>query len=142
MECGGIISKGNCKALATKTGMYSTLGEAIAEMAKLEKNREISTYQKILKFFLGVLFSISFVAVLIIGIKLISADVAFMEVLSLAVVLLVASIPIAMQVVCTATLAMGSRSMSEKKASVTRLAAIEEMAGMVVLCSDKTGTLT
>lgn len=47
-----------------------------------------------------------------------------------------------MQVVCTATLAMGSRLMSDRKAAVTRLASIEEMAGMVVLCSDKTGTLT
>lgn len=80
--------------------------------------------------------------VTIIVVKLIVLGIDPWEVLSLAVVLLVASIPIAMQVVCTATLAMGSRAMSDKKAMVTRLASIEEMAGMVVLCSDKTGTLT
>lgn len=82
------------------------------------------------------------ICVLVIVIKLVVLGIQIGEVLSLAVVLLVASIPIAMQVVCTATLAMGSREMSDKKASVTRLASIEEMAGMVVLCSDKTGTLT
>ena len=52
------------------------------------------------------------------------------------------SIPIAMQVVCTTTMAVGSKHLSEKKAVVARLSAIEELAGMSILCSDKTGTLT
>ena len=42
----------------------------------------------------------------------------------------------------TTTLALGSRQLSAQGAIVTRLPAIEEMAGMTVLCSDKTGTLT
>jgi H+-transporting ATPase len=58
------------------------------------------------------------------------------------VVLLVASIPIAMPVVSTSTMALGSRALSAKGAIVTRLASIEEVAGMTMLCSDKTGTLT
>lgn len=56
--------------------------------------------------------------------------------------LLVASIPIAIEIVSTATLALGSRQLSEHGAIVTRLTSIEEMAGMNMLCSDKTGTLT
>lgn len=64
------------------------------------------------------------------------------QVLSLGVVLLVASIPIAMQVVFTTTLALGSQTLASKEAIVTRLASIEELAGMKVLCSDKTGTIT
>ena len=47
-----------------------------------------------------------------------------------------------MQVVCTTTMAVGSKHLSEKKAVVARLSAIEELAGMSILCSDKTGTLT
>ena len=43
---------------------------------------------------------------------------------------------------CTTTLAIGSRKMSVHGAIVSRLPAIEEMAGMNMLCSDKTGTLT
>ena len=46
------------------------------------------------------------------------------------------------QIVTTTTLALGSRYLSGKGAIVTRLSAIEEMAGMDMLCSDKTGTLT
>ncbi len=64
------------------------------------------------------------------------------EALSFTVVLLVASIPIAIEIVCTTTLALGSRTLSQEGAIVTRLASIEEMAGMNMLCSDKTGTLT
>jgi H+-transporting ATPase len=64
------------------------------------------------------------------------------EALSFTVVLLVASIPIAIEIVCTTTLALGSRQLSLEGAIVTRLASIEEMAGMNMLCSDKTGTLT
>jgi H+-transporting ATPase len=64
------------------------------------------------------------------------------EALSFAVVLLVASIPVAIEIVCTTTLALGSHELSSEGAIVSRLAAIEDMAGMTILCSDKTGTLT
>jgi H+-transporting ATPase len=68
--------------------------------------------------------------------------VSFMEALSFAVVLMVASIPMAMEIVTTTTLALGSKELTKHGAIVTRLAAIEDMAGMAILCSDKTGTLT
>merc|ERR1711871_1020809 len=62
--------------------------------------------------------------------------------ISFTVVLLVASIPIAIEIVCTTTLALGSKNLSKMGAIVKRLAAIGDMAGMNMLCSDKTGTLT
>merc|ERR1719277_2925866 len=68
--------------------------------------------------------------------------VPFVEALSFVVVLMVASIPMAIEIVCTTTLALGSKELSAQGAIVTRLAAIEDMAGMAILCSDKTGTLT
>jgi H+-transporting ATPase len=64
------------------------------------------------------------------------------EAISFTVVLLVASIPMAMEIVTTTTLSLGSKELSNHGAIVTRLAAIEDLAGMSVLCSDKTGTLT
>jgi H+-transporting ATPase len=64
------------------------------------------------------------------------------EALSFTVVLLVASIPMAIEIVTTTTLALGSKELSHHGAIVSRLAAIEDMAGMAILCSDKTGTLT
>merc|ERR1712178_250677 len=46
------------------------------------------------------------------------------------------------EIVTTTTLALGSKELTKHGAIVTRLAAIEDMAGMAILCSDKTGTLT
>lgn len=58
------------------------------------------------------------------------------------IVLFLTAIPIATPVVVTATMALGARKMADAHAVVTKLSAIEELAGMTVLCSDKTGTLT
>lgn len=57
-------------------------------------------------------------------------------------VLLIGGIPIAMPTVLSVTMAIGSHRLSEQGAITKRMTAIEEMAGMDVLCSDKTGTLT
>jgi H+-transporting ATPase len=57
-------------------------------------------------------------------------------------VLLVASVPVALPAVMSVTMALGALALSKQKAIVSRLSAIEELAGVNVLCSDKTGTLT
>ncbi|MBA0557387.1 hypothetical protein Golob_014461, partial [Gossypium lobatum] len=57
-------------------------------------------------------------------------------------VLLIGGIPIAMPTVLSVTMAIGSHRLSLQGAITKRMTAIEEMAGMDVLCSDKTGTLT
>ncbi|HSQ86765.1 MAG TPA: HAD-IC family P-type ATPase, partial [Desulfobacterales bacterium] len=57
-------------------------------------------------------------------------------------ILVVSAIPVAMPAVLSVTMAIGARALANMKAIVTRLESIEEMAGMDILCSDKTGTLT
>jgi H+-transporting ATPase len=65
-----------------------------------------------------------------------------LRILQFVLVLLVASIPVAMPAVFSVTMALGALALSRQKAIVSRLEAIEEMAGVDILCSDKTGTLT
>src|SRR5271155_1197954 len=65
-----------------------------------------------------------------------------MGTLEFALVLLVAAIPVAMPTVLSVTMAVGARLLAKKQAIITRLSAIEELAGVDMLCSDKTGTLT
>jgi H+-transporting ATPase len=60
----------------------------------------------------------------------------------LVLILLVASVPVAMPAVLSVTMSLGSQMLARKKAIVSRLESIEELAGIDVLCSDKTGTLT
>ncbi|MFO1210068.1 MAG: plasma-membrane proton-efflux P-type ATPase [Amaricoccus sp.] len=63
-------------------------------------------------------------------------------ILQFVLILLIASIPVAMPAVFSITMALGAFDLSRQKAIVSRLEAIEEMAGVDVLCTDKTGTLT
>lgn len=65
-----------------------------------------------------------------------------LKILEFVLVLLVASIPVAMPAVFSVTMALGALALSKQKAIVSRLQSIEEMAGVDILCSDKTGTLT
>ncbi len=85
---------------------------------------------------------LSVVACTILLIYLLVNGQTFSDVFSFLVILLVASIPIAMVVVVTSTMALGARTLASQQAIVTRLSAIEELAGLKMLCSDKTGTLT
>jgi len=62
--------------------------------------------------------------------------------LQFALVLTVAAIPVAMPTVLSVTMAVGARKLAKKQAIVSKLVAIEELAGVDVLCADKTGTLT
>ena len=79
--------------------------------------------------------------VLILLVALFRGD-KMMTTLQFALVLTVAAIPVAMPAVLSVTMAVGARVLAAKQAIVSRLASIEELAGMDVLCSDKTGTLT
>ena len=63
-------------------------------------------------------------------------------ILQFVLVLLVASIPVALPAVFSITMALGALALSKQKAIVSKLSAIEEMAGVDILCSNKTGTLT
>ena len=64
------------------------------------------------------------------------------DLLQFALVLTVAAIPVAMPTVLSVTMAVGARLLAKKQAIVSKLVAIEELAGVDVLCADKTGTLT
>ncbi|MTI00361.1 plasma-membrane proton-efflux P-type ATPase [Roseibium sp. RKSG952] len=65
-----------------------------------------------------------------------------LNILQFVLILLVASIPVAMPAVFSITMALGALALSKEKAIVSKLSSIEEMAGVDILCSDKTGTLT
>lgn len=89
-----------------------------------------------------VLVGLSLTLCIINFIYLLLNDVSVKESLSFTIVILVASIPLAIEIVTTTTLAIGSKGLAKHGAIVAKLSAIEDLAGMSILCSDKTGTLT
>ncbi len=79
--------------------------------------------------------------ILILGVALFRGD-DMLTTLQFVLILTVAAVPVAMPAVLSVTMAVGARLLAQKQAIVSRLSSIEELAGMDVLCSDKTGTLT
>ncbi|MCA9200463.1 MAG: HAD-IC family P-type ATPase, partial [Planctomycetales bacterium] len=136
---GSIIKQGEIDALVYGTGTNTYFGRT-AHL--VESAHTTSHFQKaVLK--IGDFLIVVAVAlvVLILLVALFRGD-PITETLQFALVLTVAAIPVAMPTVLSVTMAVGARVLARGQAIVSRLAAIEELAGMDVLCSDKTGTLT
>lgn len=136
---GSVIKQGEIDAVVTAIGTKTFFGKT-AHL--VESTHSTSHFQKaVLKIgnFLIVLASV--LAAVILAFALLRGD-ALATTLQFVLVLTVAAIPVAMPTVLSVTMAVGARSLASKKAVVSHLAAIEELAGMDVLCSDKTGTLT
>ncbi len=70
------------------------------------------------------------------------AGLSLRDVLPFALILLVASVPVALPATFTLATALGAAELARSGVLLTRLSTIEEAAGMDVLCTDKTGTLT
>ena len=143
-KMGSNITTGEAEGIVAATGGRTFFGRTATLINDVEEGGH---FQLVLYRITAFLMVVSIILTgIIMGYMIMNADKnekdPFLNALSICVVLLVASIPIAMQVVCTSTMAIGSRRLAEKKAIVTRLASIEELAGMDMLCSDKTGTLT
>ena len=138
---GSIVKMGEMLAEVTKTGKETFMGKS-AKLVDQAQREENSHFQRaVIKVgdFL-IVFSIA-LAILIMVVSLWRHD-AFLEDLQFILILVVASIPVALPAVLSVTMAIGALSIARKKAIVSNLPAIEELAGVDVLCSDKTGTLT
>jgi H+-transporting ATPase len=136
---GSIIKRGETDAMVYATGTHTYFGKT-AEL--VQDAHTVSHFQRaVLKIgnYLIVL-AVALVAV-IVAAALFRHDPT-LSTLEFALVLLVAAIPVAMPTVLSVTMAVGARLLAKKQAIVTKLSAIEELAGVDVLCSDKTGTLT
>ena len=136
---GSIIRQGEAGAMVYATGEKTYFGKT-AQL--VQEAHTASHFQKaVLK--IGnylIILAVALVAV-IIGFAIYRGD-KILETLQFALVLTVAAIPVAMPTVLSVTMAVGARLLSKKQAIVSKLVAIEELAGVDVLCADKTGTLT
>ena len=136
---GSIIRRGEIGGLVYATGTRTYFGKT-AEL--VQDVHTVSHFQRaVLK--IGnylIILAVALVAV-IAAASLLRGD-PVLTTLQFALVLTVAAIPVAMPTVLSVTMAVGARLLAIKQAVVTRLVAIEELAGVDVLCADKTGTLT
>jgi H+-transporting ATPase len=136
---GSIIRRGEIGALVYATGTNTYFGKT-AEL--VGDAHTVSHFQRAV-LTIGnylILLAVALVSVIVV-VALLRGD-PFLTTLQFALVLTVAAIPVAMPTVLSVTMAVGACLLAKKQAIVSRLVAIEELAGVDVLCADKTGTLT
>jgi H+-transporting ATPase len=136
---GSLIKQGEMLALVTATAGNTYFGRT----AKLVETAAAPPHFQKAVLSIGdylIYLSLGLVGVLILA--QLFRHTPLLELVQFALILTVASIPVAMPAVLSVTMAVGAMALSRMKAIVSRLESIEEMAGIDVLCSDKTGTLT
>jgi H+-transporting ATPase len=136
---GSIVRRGEIGALVYATGTKTYFGKT-AQL--VETAVTVSHFQKALLKIGNYLIVLAAVLVAIIVTVAIFRGDPILDTLQFALVLTVAAIPVAMPTVLSVTMAVGARLLARKQAIVSKLVAIEELAGVDIICTDKTGTLT
>jgi H+-transporting ATPase len=136
---GSVAKQGEMTALVTGTGSNTYFGRT----AKLvESAGAASHFQKAVLQIGDYLIYLCVGLVIVLILVQLGRGARILTLVQFALILTVASIPVALPAVLSVTMAVGALALSKMKAIVTHLESIEEMAGIDILCSDKTGTLT
>jgi H+-transporting ATPase len=136
---GSVTKQGEMVAVVTATGAQTYFGRT----AKLvSEAQSVSHFQRAVLHVGDYLISLSLGLAAILLLVQLFRGASVLSLVQFTLILVVASIPVAMPAVLSVTMAVGAKALANMKAIVTRLESIEEMAGMDILCSDKTGTLT
>ena len=136
---GSLVRKGEVTGVVTATGVHTYFGKTIqlVQLAKPKLYME-AVISSLMKWLLVLVVSLLVVTAVVSWVR----GVNLLDVVSLALVLLVSAIPVALPTMFTITMALGSFELARKGVLVTRLSASEDAALMDVLCADKTGTIT
>ena len=136
---GSVAKQGEMVALVTATGSNTYFGKT-ARLVSSAKS--VSHFQKAVLTIGDYLIFLSLGLATLLVLTMLVRGASLFTLFQFALILIVASIPVAMPAVLSVAMAIGAVILARMKAIVTRLESIEEMAGMDILCSDKTGTLT
>ncbi len=136
-----IAKQGEMLAVVVNTATNTNFHTVVALVAKASLE-ERSHFQKMVIRIGDFLIMLTVVLVMLIVMVALFRHEPFLEIARFALVLTVAAIPVALPAVLSVTMAVGAVNLARRRAIVSRLTAIEELAGVDVFCSDKTGTLT
>lgn len=136
-----IVKQGEMLAVVVNTAANTNFHTVVALVAEASLE-ERSHFQKMVIRIGDFLIMITIALVVLIIMVSLFRHEHFLEIARFALVLTVASIPVALPAVLSVIMAVGSINLARRQAIVSRLTAIEELAGVSVFCSDKTGTLT
>ncbi len=134
-----VVRRGEATGIVTLTGAGTYFGRTteLVQLARptMQIEKVVSRLVRWLFIIVGVLLA---VALVVAGVR----GASLVDLLPLVLVLLLGAVPVALPVMFTVSMALGSRDLAKKNVLVTRLTASEDAATMDVLCVDKTGTIT
>ena len=136
---GSVIRRGEAIAEILATGIHTSYGKTASLVQGARPTDQGDVFvQKI------VMYLLAFTGILVTGVLLdaLSIHLPFADVLLFALALLIAAIPVSLPVTFTLASAVGARRLAHNNVLAARLTAVKEAAGMDVLCTDKTGTIT
>jgi H+-transporting ATPase len=136
---GTTARRGEATGEVTATGSRTSFGKT-AELVRTAKTA--SHLERIILQLVRALLGLDLVIIAAVVMDALLTHLPLEEMLPFALVLLIASVPMGLPPTFTLSAALGAVELSRRGVLVTRLSAIEEAAGMDVLCSDKTGTIT
>ncbi len=136
---GSVVKQGEMSGVVTATGGDTYFGHTASLVAAAKK---VSHFQRAVLSIGNYLIYLTLALVGVLVVVLLQRGEPWLAVAQFALILTVAAVPVAMPAVLSVTLAVGAVTLSKMKTVVSRLESIEEMAGIDVLCCDKTGTLT
>jgi len=136
-----IIKQGEMLAVVVNTGMNTSFSSVVALVAEAQR-KESSHFQKMVIQIGNFLILLTILLVVLIIMVSLFRHENFLEIARFSLVLTVAAIPVALPAVLSVTMAVGAINLARRQAIVSRLTAIEELAGVDIFCTDKTGTLT
>ncbi|RMG28353.1 MAG: HAD family hydrolase, partial [Gammaproteobacteria bacterium] len=136
-----IVKQGEMLAVVVNTGAHTRFHSVVALVSRATLE-ERSHFQKMVIQIGNFLIFVTIILVALIVLVALFRGDAPLEILRFALVLTVSAIPVALPAVLSVTMAVGAMNLARKQAIVSKLTAIEELAGVDVFCSDKTGTLT
>ncbi len=136
---GALVRRGEAVGHVTATGARTKFGRTaeLVRSAKVESSQQRTTFAVVrnLALFNGAVTVL--LAAYAVWLHLPQA-----EVISLVLVAVLSSIPVALPAMFTLAAAVGARALAQQGVLPTSLSAVDEAAGIDVLCADKTGTLT
>ncbi|PHJ24472.1 haloacid dehalogenase family hydrolase domain-containing protein [Cystoisospora suis] len=137
---GAVVQSGELCLRVEKTGCDTLFGKALELLGKTDSKGNL---KRVLEAAARMICGIGAVFCLaMMFVQIFRDDVPWYRAFAFAMALLCSILPSAMPLVTAAVLSNGALELSKEKALVARLSSIEEFAGMDILCTDKTGTLT
>lgn len=141
LHAGSVVVSGRAVAVVTATGERTELGK-IQELVRGVERKDTPLIRSINRLGRQITVIVIALTVLMIAFGLVLHGEAIETLFSSAIAFAVAAVPEGLPAVVTITLALGVRQMAAKRAITRRLAAVETLGSVTVICSDKTGTLT